>query len=221
MENFKLSTETRTGVGKGIARKTRAAGRIPAILYGHKEEPVGLSVEEAAMRGVLSEHPDSAIVDLTMPGKSKTPVNAIVRDVQRHPATGKLLHIDFQRISLDERIRVEVHVELTGTPTGVKDQGGILEHGTRSVDVMCLPTAIPEAITIDVSELEIQGSIKLKDVVGRYSEVEFLDEPETVLAAVSPPVVEAVAEEAEGEEVPTEPEVVGKDGEEKEKSEES
>lgn len=226
MANFKLNTELREGAGKGVARKTRATGRVPAILYGHKENPLVLSVDEAEMRGVLQAHPDSAIVDLTMPGKGSAKVNAIVRDVQRHPASGKLLHVDFQRINLDEKIRVEVHVEVVGSPVGVKEQGGVLEHGTRSVDLMCLPTAIPESIRIDVSELHIQDSLKLKDVVAEYPDVQFLDDPDTVLAAVSPPVVETVPTAEAAAEEGAEPEVVGKaeEGDEekdKEKSEES
>ena len=151
MERYQLQSEPREGAGKGVARKLRMAGRLPAVLYGRNDEPMGLSVSEIEMKGILRKHADSAIVDLTIAGGQS--INAIVRDVQRHPASGKLVHIDLQRIRLDEKLRVEVPVHVTGNPVGVKDQGGILEHGTRSVNVMCLPTEIPSAIEVDASGL--------------------------------------------------------------------
>src|SRR5258707_5201875 len=126
MERFQLQSEPRDGAGKGVARKLRMQGRLPAVLYGRKDAPVGLSLNEVEMKGILRRHPDSAIVDLTIAGG--TTINAIVRDVQRHPASGKLVHIDLQRIRLDEKLRLEVHVNATGNPAALKDQRGMLEH---------------------------------------------------------------------------------------------
>jgi len=211
MERFQLQSEPRDGAGKGVARKLRMQGRLPAVLYGRKDAPMGLSLNEVEMKGILRRHPDSAIVDLTIAGG--TTINAIVRDVQRHPASGKLVHIDLQRIRLDEKVRLEVHVNVTGTPAGVKEQGGILEHGTRTVNVMCLPTEIPHAIEVDVSALMIHQSIKIKDIVATYPQVEFLDDEETTLAGVIPPNVEIAATPVAGAE-PTvgEPELIRKPG---------
>lgn len=220
MENIKLDTKLRTDGGKGVARKLRAAGVIPAVLYGQKQEPLSLIVDESEFRTILLSRPESSILDINVEGVAGGPVNAIIRDVQKHPSTGKLLHIDFQRIRLDQKIRLEVAVSVLGDARGVKEQGGILEHGIRSLNVMCLPTAIPESIEIDVTELMIGDSIRLKDVADRYPEVDFQDDEETSLAHVMPPVVEAepVAEAEEGE---AEPELVDKDkeGVEKEKEE--
>jgi len=219
MENFKLVASERSEVGKGVARRLRASGRVPAVLYGQKEPPLGLSTPEKDLRTILHEHPDSAIVDLTLEGRAEL-VNAIVRDVQRHPASGRLLHVDFQRIRLDEKVRVDVHVEVKGTPAGVKEQGGILEHGVRSVSIMCLPADIPEAIAIDVTSLRIHDSMRISDVLGEYPDIEFLDEPETALATVIPPIVEAAPTEPTAE--AEEPEVISrekKEGEEEEKTE--
>lgn len=215
MDNFKLISTIRNDSGKGVARKLRAAGRLPAILYGQKEKPVELTIVETEIRQILHKHPDSAIVDLDVEG-GKSGINAVIRDVQRHPATGRLLHVDFQRIRLDEEVRIDIHVALQGIPVGVKDQGGILEHVTRSLTGMCLPASIPDAITLDVSGLEIHDSLKLKDVVARYPDVEFLDDPEAILATVIPPVVEKVTEEeAEGAqldaELGAEPEVISQE----------
>jgi len=198
MENFKLSGSVREDAGKGVARQIRFAGGLPAVLYGHKQDPVSLVVDEAIVRQILNAHPDSPIVSLTVEGQGD--LNAIIRDVQRHPTTGRLVHLDFQRISLDEAVRVDVHVELQGVPVGVKDHGGILEAATRSVTVSCLPAAIPEGIFIDVSEMEIQDSIKLGDVSEKYPGVEFLGDADLTLAAVFPPTVEKkTAEEEEAE----------------------
>ncbi len=221
MENFKLETEVRSDSGKGAAHKLRAVGHIPAVLYGHKEEPVSLVVEETAIRAILHSHPDSAVIDLDVKGgKSKGLVNVVVRDVQRHPASGKLLHIDFQRISLDEKIRVEVRIILTGDPRGVKEQGGILEHVTRSLRIMSLPGAIPEAVEIDVTHLMIGDSIKLRDIVDVHRDIEILDDTDITLANLIPPIVEAKPEEeeAEVEEGEGEPELVSKEKEGEEAS---
>lgn len=222
MERFALQSEMRNDTGKGIARKLRMAGRLPAVLYGRKEAPLGLSLAEVDMRNILRKHPDSAIVDLTIADGSA--LNAVIRDVQRHPASGRLLHVDLQRISLTEKIRVEVHVHVTGTPDGVKNQGGILEHGTRSVNVTCLPTEIPGEITVDVSALRIHDSLRIRDIVAAYPNVEFLDDLDATLANVIPPVVETVAAEAAPEAAAAEPELIRKpaaegEAEEKEKKE--
>lgn len=219
MERFQLQSEPREGAGKGVSRKLRMQGRLPAVLYGRRETPVGLSLSEVEVRNILRRHPDSAIVDLAMGGST---INAIVRDVQRHPASGKLIHVDLQRIRLDEKLRVEVQVHVSGTPAGVKDQGGILEHGLRSVNVMCLPAEIPDAIAVDVTSLRIHGSIKVRDVAATYPQVEFLDDPEATLATVIPPIVEqavATAAAATGE-TQAEPELIRKPGAEEEKKEE-
>jgi large subunit ribosomal protein L25 len=218
MERFQLQSEVRDGAGKGGARKLRGGGRLPAVLYGRKESPVGLSLSEVDVRNILRKHPDSAIVDLTVGGGGV--VNAIIRDVQRHPASGHLLHVDLQRIRLDEKIRVEVHVELQGTPAGVKDQGGILEHGARTLNVTCLPTQIPDAIIVDVGTLRIHDSWKIRDIAAAYPDVEFLDDVDTMLATVIPPTVEVVAAPVAAEQV-AEPELIRKPGAEEEEEAEA
>jgi large subunit ribosomal protein L25 len=217
MENFTLNSELRDNAGKGSARKFRAQGRVPAVLYGHKESVMSLTIDEAEMRAILHAHPDSAIVDLTVAGGDK--VNALVREVQRHPASGKLLHVDFQRISLDEKVRVDVEVTLLGEPVGVKEQGGMIEHGTRSMTVLCLPREIPSSITVEVGELKIGDAIRVKDVVERYPELEFVDDPESTLATVVPPRVEVKEAEEEEVEEGAEPELVSKEEEPKEETE--
>lgn len=214
MERFELQSNVRSDAGKGVARKLRVEGRLPAVLYGRSEAPVGLSVSEVDVRNILRKHPDSAIVDLTVGGAGGSTLNAIIRDVQRHPASGRILHVDLQRISLDEQIRVEVHVEVQGTPAGVKEQGGVLEHGTRTLNVMTLPTDIPHSIVVDVSALRIHDSARIRDIAAAYPKLSFLDDLDTTLATVIPPIVEAVV--APTAEAVAEPELIRKPGAEEE-----
>jgi large subunit ribosomal protein L25 len=226
MEILKLQSQIRTEAGKSFARKMRTEGRIPAILYGRKTEPLSLELDEMAIRAAVSQRPESAIIDLMVEGGgSDEPINVIIRDLQRHPTTGRILHVDFQRIKFGEKIRVEVAVNVTGKPKGVKEQGGILEHTTRSVEIMCLPREIPESLDLDVSEMMIGDVIKIADLVEKYPEIDFQVESDTTVASVRPPVIEEEpeVEELEGEEA--EPEVVSKEKkgeeEEEEKPEES
>lgn len=223
METLKLESTLRAGMGKGPSRRLRSTGRIPAVLYGREMEPIALELEESAIRAVLMQHPESAVIDLSVEGGEKDePVNVIIRDVQRHPATGRILHVDFQKIKFGEKIRVEVQVELSGKPKGVKDQGGILEHRTRMVQVMALPRKIPEALELDVTELMIGDALKMADLMEKYPEIDFLDDPEADIAGVRPPVIEVepVAEEAAVEEGEEEPELVAKEKKEEEEPEE-
>src|SRR6185295_10521098 len=141
-----LSGSRRESLGKGGARKARAAGAIPGVLYGHGETPIPVSVGardfQLAMRAHRGGNP---IVNLAVSGGEFT---ALVRAVQYDPVTHDILHLDFQHISLTETIEVRVAVHLTGLPLGVKDGGGILETILRELEVRCLPTAIPSAIDV-------------------------------------------------------------------------
>ena len=221
MEILKLESGIREGSGKGFSRRLRSSGRVPAILYGRKTEPMNLDLDETAIRAALHQHPESAVIDLSVVGgDSDEPVNVIIRDIQRHPTTGRILHVDFQRIKFGEKLRVEVKIGVTGKPRGVKEQGGILEHSTRSTQIMCLPRQIPESLDLDVSELMIGDALKMSDLVEKYPDIDFMDESEITVAAVSAPAVEAepvveAEEEAEGE-----PELVAKEKEGEEKPEE-
>jgi large subunit ribosomal protein L25 len=221
MEIIKLESDIREGSGKGFAHRLRANGRVPAILYGREMEPLSLEINEAAIRTVLHQHPESAVIDLDVKGdKSDETIHVIIRDVQRHPTTGNILHVDFQKIRFGEKIRVEVKIDVIGKPRGVKEQGGILEHSIRSVQIMCLPRKIPEALELDVSDLMIGDALKIADLVDKYPEIDILDEPDITVAGVSPPVVEEELVVAEVEEEEAEPELVAKEKEDQEKAEE-
>jgi large subunit ribosomal protein L25 len=220
MREVTLEARTRKDAGKGVARKLRAAGKIPAVVYGKGEEPMAIELEHEefhnAMRGGSGEN---LLINLSVDGVAAGK-KALIREMQRDPVDGSLLHIDFMHISMTEKIRVEVPIVLEGTPVGVKDFGGIISWVIRQVEISCLPSDIPDKITFDVSEMKIHDSIHIKDF--QLENVEILENPERTVASIVPPTVikeEAVvaegeeAEVAEGEAAPAaaeegEPEVI-------------
>jgi large subunit ribosomal protein L25 len=216
METMKLASVSRDSSGKGVARRLRAEGRVPAVLYGHEENPLKLWVSEQDFRRVLRVRGEMGIIDLSIEGDVKGECDAIIKEIQQHPASGKILHIDFQRIRRGEKIKIEIPVELVGEPVGVKEMGGVLEHGPRQLSIRCMPRDMIERIEIDVKPLKIHDAIHIKDVAARYPNFEFLDDLGTTLAIVVPSRVEVEA--APVTEEAAEPEVIGK-GKEAEKEE--
>ena len=210
-----LKSERRSGVGKGAVRKLRAAGSIPGVYYGRGEEPISLAMNAKEIEGMLhGAAAANVIVDLHVSGAAAADRKALIREIQRDPVGGHILHIDLQHISLTERIVVEVPVELVGTPTGVKDGGGILEHLLRTVEVECLPTDIPNRLEVDVTLLAIGDTLHVSDI--KAERVTIKTEAERAIATVVPPtILEEVAPVAA--EAVAEPELVKKkEGEEAE-----
>ncbi len=188
MKAVNLKSSIREVIGKKSTRIHRTKGEIPAILYGHKKEPLNLKVSHREFWQILhSSTSEHVILNLDIEGAKESPVLALVREVQHHPVTGDVLHIDFQRISLDEKLHIGVPVELTGVPIGVKDQGGILDHGVREVTLNVKPMEIPEKLTIDVSQLAIGHSLHVSDLAALYPSYEFVDDPSVTIAHVSAP----------------------------------
>jgi large subunit ribosomal protein L25 len=201
-----LQGERRTGVGKGVARKLRQAGRIPAVYYGRGEDPIALAVGLKDLQDVIDRADGSnVIVDLKVDGDGVADRKALIREIQRDPVGGRILHLDLQHISLTERIVVEVPVVLVGIAVGVKEGGGILEHLLREVEVECLPTDIPSKLEVDVSALNIGDSLHVSDL--KADRVEIITEAERAIATVVPPTVLEEAKPAE-EGAAAEPELV-------------
>ncbi len=176
MESMKLVSAYRASSGKGACRRLRAEGLVPAVIYGHKEEPTPISINEREFRRVLRVRGETGIVELTIEGEVKAECDAIIKEIQQHPATGKILHVDFQRIHRGEKLKIMVPVELVGEPVGVKEMGGVLEHGPREISIRCLPRDIPERIEVDVKSLKIHEAVHVKDIALRYPSFEFLDD---------------------------------------------
>ena len=211
-----LKGARRSGIGKGVARKLRQTGSIPAVYYGRGEDPIVLTVVVKELEEViLKAEGSNVIVDLKVDGDGGSDRKALIREIQRDPVGGHILHLDLQHISLTERITVEVPIVLTGIPIGVKDGGGILEHLLREVEVECLPTDVPSRLDIDVSELNIGDSLHVSDL--KTEKATILTEGERPIAAVVPPTVLEEAKPAEEGEAAAEPELV----KEKKETEES
>lgn len=214
MEKLKLEAHPRPGRGKNRARELRRAGQVPAVVYGGAAESLGLSVDPRVVEKILhSEAGHNAVFTLQIKGHGQTP--AMIRDWQFDPVKGSLLHVDFLRIALDERLKVKVPVHIQGEPVGVKQQGGILELVQREVEVECLPGDIPDEFTVDVSELAMAQSFRVGDFKIDNRKLRILTDPERVIAHVVAP--RAVEEEKPAEEVvvavaegEAEPEVVRK-----------
>ena len=194
--NATLSAQKREGTGKGVARKLRQAGRVPAVLYGRDLESVHLSVDaREADRLFYSISVDNTIVDLRVEGE-KGGVQTLVREIQIHPWKTTLLHIDFLRIQKGVAVDVDVPVRLMGVPEGVKMEGGILEQIIHDLPVRCIPSKIAASIEIDVSALGVNEAMHVFDI--QLDEgIEVRVPPERTICSVAIPKVE---EEPEVEE---------------------
>jgi large subunit ribosomal protein L25 len=222
MAEVTLEVEKRESRGKGPAKKLRAEGKIPAVLYGRGEESVPLTLDAKKLHAILHAHiGESVIFDIKVPGHKRA-VKAIIREVQHDPVRGDILHLDLQHISMKEKITVRVPVVLTGSPVGVRTKGGILQHVLHEVEVECLPADIPEHIEVDVTELDVGDSIHIQDLP--MEKVKILTELQRSVATVVPPTVIKVPVEEEEvlaeEEAVEEPELVEKEHKEKEEEEE-
>jgi large subunit ribosomal protein L25 len=200
MSETALVVESRAATGKGAVRKLRAAGRIPAILYGQGKESVPLSIDPRALEKVLRVGGANALLDLTVEGRPElgSPV-ALVKELQRHPIRGTIMHADLYQVDLTRTVEVEVPVHLIGKAKGI-DFGGILEHSLREIALECLPRSIPASIEVDVSNMEVGDVIHVRDLVLPPG-VSLMSDPDLGVVHVALPAAEEeapVAAAAEG-----------------------
>jgi len=191
-----LNAEKREATRKGANRKLRVTGRVPAVLYGQGGEAVKLSVDAREATHLFQKiSVENTIIDLKVKGGDD--VQALVREVQVASLRPDLVHIDFYKIQKGVKLEVEIPVELVGVPNGVRNDGGILEQIIHEIPVRCLPDAIPESISIDVTKIELHGSLHVSDLQVPEG-VEVLMDPTQTLCIVSAPriEVEPVAAEA-------------------------
>ena len=224
MEQINLRAQVRKTTGNGPARVLRRQGRIPAILYGPKTDPIMLSIDNKEFEQIVKKASiGSALLKLEIKNGQTDARSAMVKELQTHPVTGQFLHVDFYEVELTRKINAMVPVTITGKSQGVED-GGILQIVRRELEVFCLPTAIPEAIEVDISELEIGGSIHVKEIA-LPGDIELPEDVDfTVITVLAPKVEEVVVEEeelAEGEEVAEEGAPEAAEGEETPGGEES
>jgi large subunit ribosomal protein L25 len=209
MSNFVIEVQERTIIGKNESRRLRRSGRIPAVLYGAGKSSFPVSVDPARVEQILnSEGGENTLLDLKLLGPN-TQRKAMIREYQTDPVKGTVVHADFIRIEMDQKLQIHVPVRVTGVSPGVKDQGGVLEIVQRTLDVSCLPANIPEMIEVDISTLNLGDQVRLADLKA-LENVEFLQPAETVVVTVvMPRAIEEEAPVEEGE-AATEPEVIAK-----------
>jgi len=201
-----LQAGLREGRGKGPARKLRAAGKLPAVVYGTEAEPLALSLnthEAQLLFHAISV--DNTIVNLQIEGES-APVQTLVREIQTHPIRPDILHVDFLRIQMDVEVELDVPLHIHGTPRGVRDDGGVLEQPLHDLPIRCLPDRIPEEILVEVANLGIGDSVHVRDLALPEG-VEVMLDGERMVCSVQIPTVLKAAEPAEGAE--GEPAIVG------------
>lgn len=197
-----LKAELREGRGKGMARRLRAAGQLPAVVYGADEEPLSITLN--AHDAILLFHSisvENTIINLQLKGK-RAPVPSLVREIQTHPARSNVLHVDFLRIQSGVAVELEVPVHLEGVPEGVRLEGGVLEQSIHEIPISCLPKDIPEVFNVDVTALQIGDAVRIEDVAA-FEGVEILIDLDRTICTVQPPTALVVEEEeeVEGEEL--------------------
>jgi large subunit ribosomal protein L25 len=209
MDQIVVESKKRETSGKGPNRQLRRSGRIPAVLYGHKNETVSLEIDPKDIFRILhSQSGENTIFGLNVPGRER--LNCLIKEYQLEPISHVLLHADLFEVAMDETLEVKVPVETKGEPYGVKTEGGLMDVVHRELHVECLPGDIPEHIEVEVSDLKIGVMIRVKDLVVS-DKIKILDDPETVVIAIEHPRAEEVVAVAPVEgEVEAEPEVIKK-----------
>jgi large subunit ribosomal protein L25 len=216
-----LTVENRIHETKGTLKDKRKQGLIPAIVYGSEEKNIPVWIKEKEFDKIIhTEQGANVLINLKIGDQTKM---VLVKDIQRHVVSIKIIHVDFHIISLKKKIEIEVPIHIHGEAPGVKVGGGVLQHILRNMHVRCLPTEIPQKIELDVSNLNINEGILVKDIKidGNY---EILNDPDSTVLNVVPPTKleepepDAAAAVVEGA-VPTEPEVISKGKKEEEDEE--
>jgi large subunit ribosomal protein L25 len=205
MEQARLEVEIRQGIGKGSARAIRRDGLIPGIVYGHKLEPVVIKFQEHGLRKIFRSGGENVLINMDMPGGETEIV--MIKEIQKDPISRKVLHADFMRVSLEERVTAHIPVVLIGIAPGIKE-GGVLEFILRELRLECQVGQIPEHFEIDVSALKIGDQIRVEEV-NVPEDMVIHDDPSTIIVTVaSPTVIKEGEEAAVQEDLEKEPEVI-------------
>jgi len=223
LEQIDLKAQVRKTIGKGPARTLRREGRIPAVLYGPKTDSMMLSIDFKEFDQIVKKaNIGSVLLNLQIQNGQTLTRSAMIRELQTNPVTGAFLHVDFYEIDMQRKIKVSVPVVTRGKSAGV-EEGGLVQIVRRELEVFCLPTAIPEAIEVDISDLTIGDSIHVQEIplpgdIELPADVDF-----TVITVLAPKVEEVIEEEEleEGEEAALEEGAEGEAAAEETPSEET
>jgi large subunit ribosomal protein L25 len=193
LETFELHVSHRTITGKGGARRLRREGRIPAVLYGPKTDAVLLAMSSGELQKILSNSSEHAILQLVLGNEKRSNRMVMIKELQMDPVTQEYLHIDFYEISMDKAIKVKIPVALTGKAKG-SEKGGLVQLIRNEIEVSCLPSDVPKAIEIDVTDLDIGDSVHIEDI-SVIDKVKLIADTNFTVVSVLAPTVEAVVEE--------------------------
>ena len=214
MASASLSAELRNDRGKGVARKLRAAGRVPGVVYGHGREPQSLSLVARDLDKLLSQiAAGSTVIELTL-GRATT--KTLIREIQRHPFKKQILHIDFMELVAGEKVIVDIPLVFVGVPEGVRLSGALLEQIVHSIEVNVDPSNIPNHIDVDVTNLAMGHSLHVRDLKLPEGLEVLTDEDTTICAVIAPRAVVEEKAEGEGEAAVGEPELIRKAKEDEE-----
>lgn len=191
MEDIKLIAERRDGVGKGVARKLRAGGKIPGVIYGPETESLPVTVNSKELAALLRAQGGAGKLIALNLNDEPVPRKVIIRELQRDPVSGDFEHVYLYQVSMKKKLNLTVRIHLNGVPEGVK-LGGILQHILRELEIACLPDNIPDKVELDVSSLDIGDSIHVKDI--QLENVDVLTNLGQTIVTVVPPTVIKVAE---------------------------
>lgn len=211
-----VTVRLREQTGKNANRRLRAGGEIPAVIYGGSADSAAIRVDGKLVLSLIREGGENAVFLLQLEGTEQTR-HTMIRDLQWNPLTGALVHIDFQRVKMDQEVQVSVPIEVVGIPEGVRNEGGLLEFITREVAVICLPGDIPVSIELDVSSLHIGQHVEAGELVLPDAVTLNDDETKVIVSVAAARVVEEEEEEPEEgellEALTDEPERVGEEDE--------
>jgi large subunit ribosomal protein L25 len=203
----KLQAEKREGTGKGVARKLRASGRVPAVVYGQGGEALAVTLDAHDARYLFERISiENTLVEIAVDGER---IETLVREVQVHPSRAELLHVDFYRVQKGVKLDVEIPVHLTGTPVGVKSHGGVVQQVIHELPVLTIPSLIPDSFEVDVSALDVGDSLHVSDIVLPEGVEVQIELDRTVCSVIVPRGL--AADEEEEEEEGLEPELVGEE----------
>lgn len=208
-KQVKLSARPRADVGRNSVKHLRTRGVIPAVVYGHKDKPSNLEIEQREIAALLSHAVgENILVELVIAdGSAVSNKLSLIQEVQHHPVRGDILHVDFLEVAMDELLHTEVPIEAAGEPDGVKNHGGLLEHSLRSLHIECLPQDLPEIIRVDVSALGLNQSIHVRDIV-LPAGVKATSDADLTVFIVAEPKVEAEPTAADAADAAKGPEVI-------------
>jgi large subunit ribosomal protein L25 len=193
MEKIALTAQVREKAGKGVARELRRNAQIPAVLYSHgKSMPISMGNKEIATI-LNAEGGKHALLNLTLQGtKEAAERMALIKDYEIDPISGKLMHIDLMEVAMNEKVKVQISVHLTGNAIGVKE-GGILQYGLHQVEIECFPQQIPSHLDVDITTVKVNESLHVRDIQAPEG-VKILNDADATIVSIQPPVSDAKLE---------------------------